>query len=167
MTCLEWACSGVENGVGLSVVCIGRKPKIRARIQQSPEPPPRSYDWLDADSLVAAVVPSEAPPPEEPAAALGPKIEDNSHGEKRQTRTYPDLLNSRHDEAMFDFMGTSQLVRVSVATGHVTPLGEPRHYTSVKGSPDGRFILVSYLLRPYSYSVPCGRFPKRVEVWSR
>lgn len=128
---------------------------------------PRSYDWLDADSLVAAVVPSEAPPPEKPSAALGPKIEDNSHGEKRQTRTYPDLLNSRHDEAMFDFMGTSQLVRVSVATGQVTPLGEPRHYTSVNGSPDGRFILVSYLLRPYSYSVPCGRFPKRVEVWSR
>lgn len=68
---------------------------------------------------------------------------------------------------MFDYMGSSQLIRVSVSTGEIMPLGKPAHYTSMVGSPDGQFLLVSYLVRPYSYAVPCGRFPKRAEVWTR
>lgn len=32
-------------------------------------------------------------------------------------------------------------------------------------SPDGRYLLVSWLERPWSFNVPCGRFPKRVQLW--
>ncbi len=46
-------------------------------------------------------------------------------------------------------------------------IGEPRMYTAVSPSPDGRYFLVAYLEKPFSYSVPCGRFPKRVELWDR
>lgn len=41
-------------------------------------------------------------------------MEDNSEGKTSQARTYPDLLKSEHDEALFKFYTTSQLVTVSV-----------------------------------------------------
>ena len=40
-------------------------------------------------------------------------------------------------------------------------------YAGVAASPDGRFILAAWLERPFSFTVPCGRFPKRVQLWDR
>lgn len=54
-----------------------------------------------------------------------------------------------------------------VSTGEVTQLGETRMYTSFSPSPDAQYLLVAWLERPYSYTVPCGRFPKRVQLWDR
>ena len=54
-----------------------------------------------------------------------------------------------------------------VSTGEVTQLGDTRLYTSFAPSPDARFLLVAWLERPFSYNVPCGRFPKRVQLWDR
>jgi len=50
------------------------------------------------------------------------------------------------------------------AAGHVQ---RSRMYTEVDPSPDGRYVLVSWIERPFSFSVPCGRFPARVELWRR
>lgn len=49
----------------------------------------------------------------------------------------------------------------------MTQLGDTRLYTSFAPSPDARFLLVAWLERPFSYNVPCGRFPKRVQLWDR
>ncbi len=54
-----------------------------------------------------------------------------------------------------------------VGSGEVRRLGPPRLYSSFAPSPDGRFLLVGWLERPFSYTVPCGRFPKRVQLWDR
>lgn len=54
-----------------------------------------------------------------------------------------------------------------VSTGEVTQLGGTKLYTSFAPSPDARFLLVAWLERPFSYTVPCGRFPKRVQLWDR
>jgi len=58
-------------------------------------------------------------------------------------------------------------VTVKVSTGEVTTIGPTRLYTATSASPDGRYLLVSWLDRPYSYSLPCGRFPKKVHLWMR
>lgn len=68
---------------------------------------------------------------------------------------------------LFDYYCQSQLVTVKVSTGEVTTIGPTRLYTATSASPDGRFLLVSWLDRPYSYSLPCGRFPKKVQLWTR
>lgn len=34
-------------------------------------------------------------------------------------------------------------------------------------SPDAQYLLVSWFERPYSFNVPCGRFPRRTELWDR
>jgi len=44
--------------------------------------------------------------------------------------------------------------------------GHPdRVWVGADFSPDGRFLVVSYLRRPYSYTVPVGRFPVVRELW--
>lgn len=125
------------------------------------------YTWLDSDTIIASVIPdchSEAPT--KPAVALGPKIEDNSGGQKSQSRTYQDLLKDNHDVALFEHYCSSQLVLVKISTGEVTPLSnENRIYTAIAPSPDGQYIVAAWLEPPWSFAVPCGRFPKRVELW--
>lgn len=126
------------------------------------------YDWVDEDTIVAAIVPPGlGPAPRRPITPMGPKIEDNSSGRKSQARTYPDLLQGPYDEQLFDYYCQSNLVTVKVSTGEVAPIGPTRMYTASSASPDGRYLLVSWLERPYSYSLPCGRFPKRVQLWTR
>jgi len=122
------------------------------------------YTWLDPDTIIASVIPdghSEAPT--KPAVALGPKIEDNSGGQKSQSRTYQDLLKDNHDVALFEHYCSAQLVLVKISTGEVTPLSnEKRVYTAIAPSPDGQYIVAAWLEPPWSFAVPCGRFPKRV-----
>lgn len=74
-----------------------------------------SYDWIDEDTIVAAIVPPGlGPAPRRPVTPLGPKIEDNSSGRKSQARTYPDLLQGPYDEQLFEHYCESQLVTVKV-----------------------------------------------------
>ena len=56
---------------------------------------------------------------------------------------------------------------LQVSTGEVSVIGASRGYTAVSPSPDGRFLLVAWLERPFSFAVPCGRFPKTVQLWTR
>ena len=75
----------------------------------------RSYDWVDDETLVASVVPEGAgPPPPTPSAPLGPRVEDNTEGRTSQSRTYPDLLKSTHDEALFEYYTSAELVSIQV-----------------------------------------------------
>ena len=54
-----------------------------------------------------------------------------------------------------------------VSTGEVKPLGPPRVYIGVNPSPDTQYLLVSWFERPYSFNVPCGRFPRKTALWDR
>ena len=54
-----------------------------------------------------------------------------------------------------------------MSSGEVRRVGPPRLYSAFAPSPDGRFLIVAWLERPFSYTVPCGRFPKRIQVWDR
>lgn len=129
----------------------------------------QEYTWVDKDTIVAAVVPNDHPqPPTRPAAPIGPRIEENSPGNKSQTRTYQDLLKDTHDGMLFDYYCSSDLMMVNVATKECVRLSpRSRVYTGVSPSPDGKYILVAWLQPPWSYAVPCGRFPKKVELWDR
>lgn len=124
------------------------------------------YTWVDDDNIIVAAIPdNHGPPPPKPPMPLGPRIEDNTDGKKSQSRTYQDLLKDSYDESLFEYYGTSQLLSINVQTKAVLPLSDPKIYTAVAPSPDGQYLLVAWLERPWSYAVPCGRFPKRVQLW--
>lgn len=126
-----------------------------------------SYSWVDDDTIVAAAVPEgRLPAPRRPRMPPGPKVQSNAGGGKAQSRTFQDLLKDKHDEALLEHYATCQLLLVSL-DGGIRKLREPAMYTSVEPSNDGSYLLVSKMERPFSYTVPCGRFPRRIEVWTR
>lgn len=130
------------------------------------------YKWIDNQTLLAAVVSKPGTkPPERPRRPQGPRVDDWSQeeGRKAQARTYQDLLKDAHDEDLFEHFCTAQLVTVHVDaedSSHVKPLGEPKIYVRCDPSPDGKYAILEYIQKPFSYLVPCGRFPKTTELWS-
>lgn len=123
------------------------------------------FSWIDDTSLVVCTIPQgRGAPPKKPLTPAGPKIQSNEEKAVMQNRTYQDLLKDSHDENLFEFYATSQIVIVSL-DGHAQRIGPPALYVDVDASPNGHFLLVEFLHRPYSFIVTSGRFPKRVEVW--
>lgn len=126
-------------------------------------------DWMpDQKSLLVKLIPKNlGPEPQATLGDVGPSIQE-SKGAKGQSSTYErrDTLNNKHDEDLFDYYGTSQLALVDVPSHSVTPLGEPALYSSLEASPDGSQLLLTKIVKPYSYLTTYQRFPKRVEVWT-
>ncbi|SVB45934.1 uncharacterized protein METZ01_LOCUS198788, partial [marine metagenome] len=124
------------------------------------------FRWLsDSKGLVALTVPAgRGPVPAESTVPEGPVLQENL-GEKAPARTYQDLLKSPHDEELFDYHLTSQVVLVNLK-GKVTNLGKPAITRRAEPSPNGKMLLVETVHRPYSYLVPVYRFPTLVEVWN-
>ena len=125
------------------------------------------YHWRsDGQSLVARTIPRDrGAAPLAPSVPEGPVVQETS-GETAAAWTYQDLLESPHDEALFEHYGTAQIVEVDL-DGKTTLLGAPTLASRAEPSPSGRLLLVERLERPFSYLVPHGRFAKRVEVWER
>ncbi|HEY8743071.1 MAG TPA: prolyl oligopeptidase family serine peptidase, partial [Chloroflexota bacterium] len=98
-------------------------------------------------------------------APAGPAIQQNS-GRAAPARTYQNLLQDAHDEALFEHYLQAQVATVTL-DGQVQALGPAGMVQRVDPSPDGQYLLVETLQRPFSYSVPAGRFPRRIEVWDR
>ncbi|KAL0435979.1 UNVERIFIED_CONTAM: putative glutamyl endopeptidase, chloroplastic [Sesamum radiatum] len=125
-----------------------------------------NFVWVNNSTLLVCTIPlSRGGPPKKPLVPSGPKIQSNEQKDIIQTRTYQDLLKDEYDEDLFDYYGTSQLLLVTL-DGSVKPIGSPAIYTSLDPSPDEKYIMISSMHRPYSFTVPCGRFPRKVDLWS-
>ncbi len=126
----------------------------------------RPYDWLaDSRSFVVRAVPAgRGDAPTEPLVPSGPVIQENL-GKKAPARTYQDMLQNPYDESLYDHYATAQIARVTLK-GKVTPLGAPLVVRGMDPSPDGEYLLVESLHRPYSYTLPESRFPRRTEIWN-
>ena len=68
---------------------------------------------------------------------------------------------------MFEYYATSQLAVVDAVSGARTPLGRPGIFQTFAPSPDGQFVLIARVKRPFSWLVPYDDFPTSVEVWDR
>lgn len=125
-----------------------------------------AFQWLsDSRTIVCRLIPdARRAAPETPQVPSGPTIREST-GRKAPARTYQDLLKNAHDEDLFDHYLQSRVAKVTI-DGTVKPIGPAGVITRAEPSPNGRFILVETIHRPYSYLVPLSRFPKRVEVWN-
>ncbi len=123
------------------------------------------YTWLsNSQMLVAKTVPADrGGAPEEPSVPPGPVVQENL-GAKAPAATYQDLLENAYDEDVFEFYATSQIVTLAL-DGKSSPLGARGIIESITPSPSGKYLLVETVHRPFSYTVPVSRFPRRIEVW--
>jgi len=124
-------------------------------------------EWLgDGKTIIAKTVPANRKPaPAEPRVPPGPAVQE-SDGHAAGVATYEDLLQNPHDEDLFEYYATAQLVKVDAEAGTATPIGKPGIMDEVAPSPDRSHLLITREHRPFSYLHPYREFPKEVEVWT-
>lgn len=124
-----------------------------------------SLQWTaDSKAIFAASIPAKrGAEPVQSKVPTGPVITE-ARGRTAPARTYQDLLKNKHDEALFSYYFTSQLVKVGL-NNKVSALGKPQLLRGAELSPDNNFILVSRIEQPFSYAVPVSRFAYTTEVW--
>ncbi|MEX2600794.1 MAG: S9 family peptidase, partial [Balneolaceae bacterium] len=125
------------------------------------------FSWTrEGESMLVKMVPQDrGEAPIRKVVPTGPVVEE-SIGDARPARTYQDLLQDSHDEDLFDYYFTSQLMEISLNGDH-EPISEPAIFRSIELSPDTNYILVNITERPYSYRVPASRFPQNIQIWDR
>ena len=122
--------------------------------------------WMpDQQRLLVRRVPRRGPAPQEPAIPAGPEIQEGTGAKARSTYESRNLLETAHDDALFSYYTTCELVVVNPANETVKPLGAPAVYATSDFSPDGSLLLVERLVGPWSHAVPWWRFASEVEVW--
>ena len=124
------------------------------------------YSWMkDNETLLVKILPANRPALINQKTDLpkGP-IVSVSDGSKSQNRTYQDLLKNKSDEANFDVMVTSELHQVSI-DGMSKLFKSADIYASESFSPDGNYLMITTIQKPYSYIVPLSRFPQKSVVY--
>ena len=124
--------------------------------------------WLNDNKtlLIKSIHPERGSEPKEPLVPDSPIIEE-SMGKKSTERTYQNLLKNKHDEILFEYYFTSQLIFLDTQSEKITKIGDPAIYKDVKLSPDNQYLLSATINRPYSYQVPYYRFPVKFEILDR
>ncbi|HLN02174.1 MAG TPA: prolyl oligopeptidase family serine peptidase [Bryobacteraceae bacterium] len=124
--------------------------------------------WLsDNRTLLVRLVPEHrGQPPAQSIVPSGPHMQESS-GRSGPVVTFEDMLSTPHDEDLFDYYAAAQLAYVDAAPGKITPVSKPEIFEAAEPSPDGQYLLVSQVHRPYSYLHPVFRFPQAIEVWDR
>ena len=100
---------------------------------------------------------------EETAIPDGPTISVSS-GSKAQNRTYQDLLKNSNDEQNFEQLVYSELYKVEL-NGKISKWLDKAMYRHVSFSPDGNYVLVTTIHKPFSYIVPYYRFPQKTILY--
>ena len=124
------------------------------------------YNWMiDNETLLVKVLPKNRPVLIDVKKDLpkGPTVMI-SDGSKSQNRTYPDLLKNKVDEDNFDALVTSELYKVSLSSAKEL-FKSQAIYTGESYSPDGKYLLLTTIKKPYSYIVPLSRFPQTTTVY--
>ncbi len=146
-------------------VATGRAARVGSVLLNNTHPS-RPVEWLDGKTLIVRTVPAKpSAPPQAAHVPAGPLVQENL-GRRTPSRTFQDLLQNEHDAALFEHHLQSQLVAVTL-DGRAKNVGAPGMIVRAEPSPDGAYLLVETVKRPFSYIVPEPRFPRRFEVWSR
>ena len=99
------------------------------------------------------------------AVPVGPTISE-SDGKKAQNRTYQDLLKNKNDEHNFEQLALSELYKISLNGQAEKWLGSAM-YNNISFSPDGNYVMVATVEKPFSYLVPYSRFPSKTLVYTK
>lgn len=126
----------------------------------------RGFSWMpDSKTLLVQLKPAKlGGAPVASGIPTGPSVQDSvPGGGVKQLRTYPDLLKNEQDAQLFEHYITVQLALLDVA-GKQRLVGQPGQFSRVSASPDGKHLLTTRIVRPYSYIVPAHDFAHQIDV---
>ncbi|MBK6938377.1 MAG: S9 family peptidase [Chitinophagaceae bacterium] len=120
------------------------------------------FQWYDNNTLLyrTTLKQASAAPPK-PAMPKGPATQEN-YGKASPRPTFQDLIKTPHDEQLYEFYATTQLVKN--VNGAETKIGQPAIYGMISVSPDKKYFLQRIIKKPFSYTVPANGFPSTVLI---
>jgi dipeptidyl aminopeptidase/acylaminoacyl peptidase len=124
------------------------------------------YSWMkDSQQLLIRVIPANKPKliDEKKDLPKGPIVSE-SEGKVSQNRTYQDLLKNKTDEANFEALVTSELKTVDL-NGSIKNFKTAGMYAGETFSPDGNYLMITTIEKPFSYIVPLSRFPQKTTIY--
>ncbi|MGK5063120.1 alpha/beta hydrolase family protein [Janthinobacterium sp. LB3P112] len=155
-----------ESGVELWLLDVQTKAARKLGNQSLSTVYGRGFSWMpDSKTLLVQLKPAKlGPAPVQSGIPTGPSIQDSvPGGGVKQLRTYPDLLKNEQDARLFEHYITVQLALLDVA-GKQRLVGQPGQFSRVSASPDGKHLLTTSIVRPYSYIVPAHDFGHKIDV---
>jgi dipeptidyl aminopeptidase/acylaminoacyl peptidase len=127
-----------------------------------------AVSWLpDQKRLMVLRIPKRGDPPVAPVIPKGPEIKEAAGALARSTYESRNLLETAHDDALFDYYTKSEPVIFDPETSAIQTLGTPAPYAKIEFSPSGDFILIERLVGPWSHEVANWRFAKEIEIWDK
>ncbi len=127
-----------------------------------------TINWFkDNQNLLVKMLPNDRKPliNTDVAVPSGPTI-SVSDGAKAQNRTYQDLLKTPNDEFNFEQLARSTIKKVST-NGNVVDFLGANMYRGISFSPDGEYVMITTIKRPFSYLVTYTRFPSESTIYDK
>jgi len=122
--------------------------------------------WLpDQERLLVRNIPDRGPAPKEPELPKGPKIMEDAGATARSTYEARNLLVTAHDDELFTYYTQCELLIYDTRKKTKQVIGPMASYRSASPSPDGSYLLVERLEKPWSHEVAWWRFAHDIEVW--
>jgi dipeptidyl aminopeptidase/acylaminoacyl peptidase len=120
----------------------------------------------DGTQIATVLIPDgRASRPQEPAIPTGPEVKTAMTGDKDRLRTFPSLMTQPYEFQLLEYHATGQIALINVQTGTVKKVGQPKMVRSFDVSPDGKYMRVTCIQKPFSYIVPVSNFGTVEEVW--
>lgn len=158
--------NSTDNGVELWIADIKSKSAKKLTSLFLNDTYGNSFAWSpDGKSILAKFIDEDRGEfPKRSVTPTGPIVQENS-GKAAPSPTYQDLLKNPYDEDLFDYYFSASLKKVKL-DGEVSKFIGTAIYRSFKFSPDGEYLLVETLKKPYSYLVPANQFPFHTELYN-
>ncbi|WP_372756807.1 prolyl oligopeptidase family serine peptidase [Mariniflexile sp.] len=124
--------------------------------------------WFkDSKSLLVKIIPNNKQPliNTKEAIPTGPTISISEAGVEAQNRTYQDLLKNKNDEFNFEQLVLSDIYKIDL-DGSSSLWKQSDMYLNTSFSPDGNYIMVTTIKKPFSYLVPYSRFPSNTSIYT-
>ncbi|RKD14437.1 aminoacyl peptidase [Pelobium manganitolerans] len=121
------------------------------------------YRWSEDGLSILANCVAEEKLPNQALVQIAPVVKESLPGVASANRTYQDLLKNVADEADFERYLTSQLKQIYL-NGQTVNFSRPAIYKSFDYSPDGNYVMLFTVPKPYSYLVPLSHFAHKVEL---
>ena len=128
-----------------------------------------SVDWTaDGTGIIAVLVPEpRAAQPVKPVVATGPRVQLWTDGKPSPQRNFYSLLEEPYDGDLMEWYVTGQLAVIDVKTKAARKVGLPAMIRSVDMSPNGEYLRVVTMQKPFSYIVQYSSFGVNDEIWDR
>ncbi len=126
----------------------------------------QAVKWFpDQEKLLVRRIKDRGVAPQKPSMPKGPKILEDAGASARSTYEARNLLETAYDDELFSYYTQSELVIYDTKTKKSKVVGPSASYMWAGVSPDGKYLLVERLKKPWSHEVAWWRFANDIEVW--